>query len=247
MIAIPAVDIRDGACVQLVGGAYEHEGIRRADPVAVAREWIEDGFRRLHVVDLDAATERGSNASVLDQILQTTNAVVQVGGGVRSIDRVDALLKTGARFVVLGTRAAESPEWLAEVAEQHPDSVIVAADVRDREVVTRGWRSRIGKDVRDFSREIDALPLAGLLVTAVHVEGQMCGPDLDLMEQIVATTSVPVIASGGIATPQDLRALASRGIGGAIIGMALYTGVLDARAVAEEFGAINEGELERRR
>jgi len=247
MIAIPAVDIRDGACVQLVGGSYDNERVRLDDPVAVAREWTERGFRRLHVVDLDAATDRGSNAPVLEQILRNTNAIVQAGGGVRSIERVDALVETGARYVVLGTRAVETPEWLADVAEHRPDTVIVAADVRGREVVTRGWRSALGEDVRAFVREIDALPLAGVLVTAVHVEGQMCGPDLDLMEVIVATTSIPVIASGGIATMHDLRALASRGVAGAVIGMALYTGALDARAVAEEFGAINERALERRR
>lgn len=247
MIAIPAVDIRDGACVQLVGGSYDHERVRLDDAVAVAREWTQRGFRRLHLVDLDAATDRGSNAPVVEQILKNTNAIVQAGGGVRSIERVDALVEMGARYVVLGTRAVEDPEWLAAVAAHRRDTVIVAADVRAREIVTRGWRSTVGKDVGAFVREIDALPLAGVLVTAVHREGQMSGPDLDLMDEMVAATSIPVIASGGIANLHDLRALASRGVAGAVIGMALYTGALDARAVAEEFGAINEGEPQGRR
>ena len=240
MIAIPAIDIREGACVQLVGGCYEQERVRLDDPVAVVRSWTDRGFRRLHVVDLDAATERGSNALIVDAILKNTDAIVEVGGGVRSIERLDALVESGARYVVLGTRAVESPGWLAETAERHPDTVIVAADVRGRELAARGWRSSLGKEIGVFAREIDALPLAGMLVTAVHVEGQMSGPDLDLIDEIVATTSIPVIASGGIATISDLRALASRGVAGAVIGMALYTGALDAGAVAEEFGATNE-------
>ena len=246
MIAIPAIDLRDGACVQLVGGSYERERVRLDDPAAVARRWYDDGFRRLHVVDLDAATERGSNARVVQQILATSPASVQVGGGVRTTEEVEALFAAGARHAIVGTRAIEDREWLAEIVARYPGAIIVAADVRGRAIVTRGWRATLSTDVMDFVREIEALPLAGLLVTAVHLEGEMRGPDLALVEAISTSTAIPVIASGGVGTIDDLRALAQRGAAATVIGMALYTGAVDPRAVAAEFGQASPRPFARR-
>ena len=236
MIAIPAVDLRDGACVQLVGGSFADERVRLDDPAAIAREWAACGFARLHVVDLDAAIGTSSNLDVIQAILDGAKARVQVGGGVRSIDRTRSLLQNGASAVVVGTRAIEDPDWLAELAHAFPGSIIVAADVRDRTVVTHGWSRTSTTGVVDFARAVASLPLAGLLVTAVHVEGQMRGPDLRLMEDVVAASTVPVLASGGVTSLLDLRALDQRGVSAAVIGMALYTGSLDARAAAQEFG-----------
>jgi len=246
MIAIPAIDLRGGACVQLVGGSYDHERVRLEDPVAVAKRWYDDGFRRLHVVDLDAATERGSNARIVEQILERSRASVQVGGGVRTSEHVDALIAGGARHVVVGTRAIEDPQWLAEIAARHPRRIIVAADVRERAIVTRGWETTLSKDVAELVRDIASLPLAGLLLTAVHREGAMRGPDLALVEEIAGSTAIPVIASGGVGSLGDLRALAERGAAAVVIGMALYTGALDGRAVAAEFSEVNSSLLEPR-
>lgn len=246
MIAIPAIDLRDGACVQLVGGSYERERVRLEDPVAVARRWYDDGFRRLHVVDLDAATERGSNNRVVQQILESSPASVQVGGGVRTTEQVDGLFAAGAHHVVVGTRAIEHPDWLAEIVARHPGAVIVAADVRGRAIVTRGWSATLATDIAKFVREIEALPLAGLLVTAVHLEGEMRGPDLTLVEEIATSTAMPLIASGGVGTIGDLRALAERGAAAAVIGMALYTGAVDPHAVAAEFGEASTRLFQRR-
>jgi phosphoribosylformimino-5-aminoimidazole carboxamide ribotide isomerase len=237
MIAIPAVDLRDGACVQLVGGSYARERVRLENPAEVARAWVRHGFRRLHVVDLDAATGRGSNLGVIREILRDVQADIQVGGGVRESDQIEELLSEGASRVVVGTRALEEPEWLAEVAEEFPGQIIVAADVRDRRVVTRGWSWTLPADVLDVVEDLGELPLGGLLVTAVHREGQMQGVDLPLMEDVAeAASSVPVLASGGVASVRDLRALEHRNVAGVVIGMALYTGALDPRAVAGEFG-----------
>jgi phosphoribosylformimino-5-aminoimidazole carboxamide ribotide isomerase len=161
---------------------------------------------------------------------------VQVGGGFWGGDQIADLLGDGASRVVLGTRALEEPEWLAEIAEEFPGQVIVAADVRDRRIVTRGWARMLAADILDAVEELNELPLAGLLVTAVHREGQMQGVDLPLMEDIAEASHVPVLASGGVASVRDLRALAHREIAGVVIGMALYTGALDPRAVAGEFG-----------
>lgn len=235
MIAIPAVDLRAGACVQLVGGSYNAERVRRDDPVEVSREWVRHGFQRLHVVDLDAATGRGGNHGVVRGLLHDSGAAVQVGGGVRETERLDELLRDGADWVVVGTRAIEEPEWLGEIATANPGRIIVAADVRERRVVTRGWARTLPQHIIDVVDELNGLPLGGLLVTAVHREGQLQGTDLPLMDDVVEASEFPVLASGGITTVEDLRALQHRGAAGAVIGMALYTGVLDPRAVAEEF------------
>ena len=237
MLIIPAVDLRDGACVQLVGGEYDAERVRLDDPLGVARDWARLGFRRLHVVDLDAATGRGSNAGVVEEIVRHGNFDdIQVGGGVRDEDAVDRILGYGARAVVIGTRGLEDPDWLAEVAARWPGQVVLAADVRERRVVTRGWARTLPRDVIDVVEELGTLPLAALLVTAVHLEGQMQGTDLPLMEDVAEAASVPVIASGGVSSLNDLRLLADRGVAGAVVGMALYTGAIDPRAVLDEFG-----------
>lgn len=235
MIAIPAIDLREGACVQLVGGSYDAEQIRLDDPPAVAHRWEYAGFTRLHVVDLDAATARGSNDEVVREILRATPLATQVGGGVRDIDRIEALLTAGAQRIVLGTRAIENPDWLTEVADTFPDTIIVAADVLERRVVTHGWGQLTTRHISNLVNDLNALPLAGIMVTAVHREGRMEGADLPLMEDVADESEHPVCASGGIGTIGDLRALADCGVASVVIGMALYTGALNAYAVAEEF------------
>lgn len=237
MIAIPAVDLRGGACVQLVGGDYDRESVRLDDPLAVAKEWVRTGFTRLHVVDLDAATGRGSNGAIVRELLRELPVPVQVGGGIRDAWRIAELLDDGAQWVVVGTRAIEDDAWCRDMAHAFPGRLIVAADVRERFVVTKGWSATSRRLVTDVVEELAGLPLAGILVTAVHREGQMQGTDLPLMEEVAEASSWPVFASGGVTSLDDMRALEHRGLGGAVLGMALYTGALDARRLAEEFGA----------
>jgi phosphoribosylformimino-5-aminoimidazole carboxamide ribotide isomerase len=237
MIVIPAVDLRGGHCVQLVGGDYDDERVRLDDPAGVAREWARIGFSRLHVVDLDAATGRGSNGPFIREILREATVPVQVGGGIRDEAQIDRLLGDGATWVVVGTRAIEDEDWRVEMALRFPGRLVVAADVRERKVVTRGWAETSRLDVIDFVESLSGLPLAGVLVTAVHKEGRMEGTDLPLMDDVADASAWPVFASGGVSTTDDLRALEHRGLAGAVLGMALYTGALDARRTAEEFGA----------
>lgn len=234
MIALPAIDLREGACVQLVGGAYEAEKIRLSPLDALGR-WRAFGFKAFHVVDLDAALGKGDNRDVIATLLRTPGCTFSVGGGVRSEEKILELVDLGAKRVVVGTRALEEPGWLAEMAELFPDKLVVAADVRRREVVTRGWQQGLGRDVETVLASLAKLPLAGVLVTAVHVEGQQQGPDLPLMEEVARAVPGRLYASGGITTLEDLRALRKAGAMGAVIGMALYTGRLDAQAVAKEF------------
>ncbi|RKH74314.1 HisA/HisF-related TIM barrel protein [Corallococcus aberystwythensis] len=236
MIAIPAIDLREGACVQLVGGSYEAERVRVNDPLDALKQWLALGFRTFHVVDLDAALGKGSNADVVARLVSHAPGLTfTVGGGVREVSRVEAVLAGGASSVVVGTRAIEDLAWLTEVAERFPGRVVVAADVKGREVVTRGWTAGSARDIRDVLSALEPLPLGGLLVTAVHKEGQLGGVDLPLMEEVARSSRHRLHASGGVTTLEDLRALAKVGAHGAVVGMALYTGRLDARAVAREF------------
>ena len=235
MIAIPALDLREGACVQLVGGSYESESVRLDDPVGVARSWRQCGFRQLHLVDLDAATGRGSNGELVRRILHLDDLRVQVGGGIKTAEQIEQALEDGASRVIIGTRAIEDLAWLDETVSRFPGAIIVAADVRERRVVTHGWTRTQPRLVLDAIEELNAFPLAGILVTAVHREGQMHGTDLPLMEDVAQAAEFPIYAAGGISSLSDLRALSERGISAAIIGMALYKGTLDSRAIAEEF------------
>jgi phosphoribosylformimino-5-aminoimidazole carboxamide ribotide isomerase len=237
MIAIPAFDLRGGKCVQLVGGDYDAQKVQLDDPPSVARDWVRTGFNRLHIVDLDAATGRGHNTEVIREILRDAGVPVQVGGGVRDEARIERLLDEGADWVVVGTRAVEDEDWRGEMAHRYPGRLIIAADVRERAVVTKGWAETSRLNVIDFVEELNGLPLGGVLVTAVHLEGKMEGTDLPLMEDVAEASAWPVFASGGVTTLDDMRALEHRGLAGAVLGMALYTGALDARRLAEEFGA----------
>lgn len=235
MIAIPAVDLREGACVQLVGGSFDAERVRLPDPVARAVAFREAGFRSLHVVDLDAATGRGDNAPVVDALLAVDGLAVTVGGGIRSVERAMSLVGRGAARVVVGTRAVEDASFLAEVAAALPGRVVLSLDVRGREVLTRGWATGSGRTVEAMLAALSGAPLAAVLVTAVHVEGTLAGVDADLYRELVASSPAPIIASGGVGKLDDLRQLAQIGCTGAVIGMALYTGALDAASVAREF------------
>jgi phosphoribosylformimino-5-aminoimidazole carboxamide ribotide isomerase len=235
MLAIPAIDLREGCVVQLVGGDFDKEKVRLGDPRDVARRWAGYGFQRLHVVDLDAAMGRGTNRPVVRDLLADATTPVQVGGGIRETSEIESLFADGANRVVVGTRGIEDPDWLREMADAYPGAIVLAADVRDRRIVTHGWTRELPRNILDLIEELDGVPLGGLLVTAVHREGQLGGTDLPLMEDVAEASGWPVIASGGIASMNDLRALEDRGLAGAVVGMALYTGILDPRMLAEEF------------
>jgi phosphoribosylformimino-5-aminoimidazole carboxamide ribotide isomerase len=236
MIALPAVDLRGGRCVQLVGGRPEEEKVSLRDPSRVAARWWETGFRHLHVVDLDAAMGTGNNDRLVREVIAGTAAESQVGGGVRSDERADALFARGAHRVVVGTRAVDDPEWLERLARRHPGRIVVAADVRGGLVLRKGWTESSSLTVGAFLASLAGLPLAAVLCTDVDREGRMQGIDLDEMKAVIEAASHPVMVSGGITSLQDLDALARAGAHAAVLGMALYTGRLDAAAVAQTYG-----------
>lgn len=233
MKVLPAIDLRDGACVQLVGGAYDDERVRLPDPVAQARAFRAAGLDALHVVDLDAATGRGDNAALVDRLI-AEGGEVQVGGGIRTVERAHDLVARGAARVVAGTRAVADRVFRDELALAIEGRLIVALDVRGRDVLVKGWAEGTGADVAAVLDELAPLPLAGILVTAVHREGRMEGPDLPLLQELAARTPHRLVASGGVGSLDDVRAVAAAGAAAVVVGMALYTGALDPRAAARE-------------
>ena len=237
MIAWPAVDLKGGRAVQLVGGRPETERVSLPDPVAVARHWVELGFRALHVIDLDAALGTGSNRSLIEDILAAVDVPVQVGGGIRDDELLDAYVAVGAARVIAGTRAVHDRAWLRAAAERHPDRVVVAADTKAGQVLVRGWTEGAGLELTGFVRELAPFPLAAVLVTDVGREGRLAGADAALFGDVVAACAHPVLAAGGIASVDDLRRLADAGVAGAVLGMSIYAGDLttSASAIAREF------------
>ena len=236
MIAAPAVDLREGRCVQLVGGRPEEERVSLPDPLAQALAWWEMGFGTLHIVDLDAALSLGDNRGVIKKIVQDSEAALQVGGGVRDLGGVETLLELGVHRVIVGTRAVDDPEWLEGVSRRYPGRVMVATDIRDGFVLRKGWTESSGIPVLDLLRTLESLPLAGILCTDVGKEGRMAGIDFPTAEAVVSGSRHPIWMSGGISTMDELRALSGIGTAGAVLGMAIYTGVLSPEQVAEEFG-----------
>jgi len=236
MIVAPAVDLKGGRCVQLVGGRPEDERVSLPDPVAQAVFWWEAGFGTLHVVDLDAALSQGHNRDVIETIVGETPATLQVGGGVRDEASLETLLGLGVHRVIVGTRAIDDPAWLEALAVKHPDRIVVAADVRNGTVVRKGWTESSGIPVLDLLKGLEPLPLAGILNTDVSREGRMAGMDTAAARTVVRGTRHPVGGSGGITTSGALRAMDEAGAAGAIVGMALYTNTLSIEATAREFG-----------
>ncbi len=234
MIVVPAIDLRDGYCVQLRGGDYGSELLRLDDPVSVAASWRDRGFASLHVVDLDAATGRGTNASIVEAICALADVEVHAGGGVRNDADVARLLGAGAASVLVGTRAVTDPEWFAAATQANPGRVSLAVDVRGGAVTTQGWLVTTAARLADVTAAAEPLPLHQLVVTSVDVEGGLSGPDLSLVELARAATRHPLGIAGGVASRADVIALLARGVDAAIVGTALYTGALTPEGLTEE-------------
>ncbi|HUD69073.1 MAG TPA: 1-(5-phosphoribosyl)-5-[(5-phosphoribosylamino)methylideneamino] imidazole-4-carboxamide isomerase [Acidimicrobiales bacterium] len=234
MIVVPAIDLREGHCVQLRGGSYDHELVRLKDPIAVATRWRALGFTELHLVDLDAATARGDNAGLVASIVALDGLDVHVGGGMRDDEAVARVLGAGARSVVVGTRAVADVGWLERIATSNPDRVSVALDVRHGALTTEGWQVQTARDPVELAASVAALPLCQIVVTAVDVEGEAQGPDLALVRRVRSATTQRLSVAGGVSSTEDLVALRDLGVDAAIVGTALYTGVLDPEALSEE-------------
>jgi len=221
---VPAVDMQDGEVVQLVQGERGTE-TQYGDPVEAARRWVDEGARTLHLVDLDGAFEgERANAPAVEAILDAVDVPVQLGGGIRSqADALD-LLDRGVDRVILGTAAVEDPDIVADVSEKHPGSVMVSLDAKDGEVVVSGWTEGTGLDPAEAAARYEDLGAGAILFTDVDVEGQLAGVQTDLTRRVVEAVDVPVVASGGVASLSDVRALREAGAAAVVVGTALYEG-----------------------
>ena len=225
LVLLPAVDVAGGQAVQLVQGRLGTEK-RFGDPREAALRWQDAGAEWIHLVDLDAAFGRGSNAEVIADLTGQMRLHVELSGGIRDDASLERALATGARRVNIGTAALEQPAWCAEVIAAYGDRVAIGLDVRGRTLAARGW-TRDGGDLYETLERLDAAGCARYVVTDVASDGMLEGPNLGLLRDVCSRTDAPVVASGGISTLADLDALAgltSEGVEGAIIGTALYVG-----------------------
>ncbi|WP_418281773.1 1-(5-phosphoribosyl)-5-[(5-phosphoribosylamino)methylideneamino]imidazole-4-carboxamide isomerase [Halorubrum sp. DTA98] len=223
---IPAVDVQDGEVVQLVGGE-RGTGKRYGDPVEAAERWIDAGASTLHLVDLDGAFEgERVNAAAIEAVVDAVDDDVglQLGGGIRTAAGARDLLDTGLDRVILGTAAVETPEIVADIDGTHPGSVVVSLDAKDGEVVVSGWTEGTGLDPAEAAARYEELGAGAILFTNVDVEGQLEGIDREAVSAVVDAVEIPVIASGGVATVEDVIALKEAGAAAVVVGTALYEG-----------------------
>ncbi|WP_254536443.1 1-(5-phosphoribosyl)-5-[(5-phosphoribosylamino)methylideneamino]imidazole-4-carboxamide isomerase [Halomarina litorea] len=234
---VPAVDMQDGQVVQLVGGERGTE-TTYGDPVEAARRWVVEGARTLHLVDLDGAFEGDrKNAAAVERVVDAVDVDVQLGGGIRTAADAVALLDLGVDRVILGTAAVETPGIVDEVSADHPGTVMVSLDARGGEVVVSGWTEGTGLDPAEAAARYEELGAGAILFTDVDVEGQLEGVRTDPVRRVVEAVDIPVVASGGVATLDDVRALKEAGAAAVVVGTALYEGrftLEEALAAGEE-------------
>jgi phosphoribosylformimino-5-aminoimidazole carboxamide ribotide isomerase len=228
MEVIPAIDLLSGNCVRLYQGDYDQSEVFGKDPIAMAKQWQDQGATRLHLVDLDGAKDgEPVNLPVIAKIVEALNIPVQVGGGLRDRNRVSQLLGLGVRSAILGTIAVENPALVGELCNEFPGQIIVGIDARNGKVATKGWLETSEVEAVELAERMSKLGAAAIIYTDIHRDGTMQGPNLDALRQLAQKITIPVIASGGVSSVTDLLSLLSLesiGVTGAIVGRAIYTG-----------------------
>ncbi len=220
----PAVDVKDGAVVQLVGGE-RGTGKEYGDPVAAARRWVEAGARTLHLIDLDGAFEgERKNADAVAAILDAVDIEVQLGGGIRTRADARSLLEQGIDRVILGTAAVEDPSIVDDLSDDYPDGVMVSLDASDGKVVVAGWTQGTDLDPAEAAARYESLGAAAILFTNVDVEGRLEGIKTEPIERVTDAVDIPVVASGGVATIDDIKTIKGAGASAVVVGTALYEG-----------------------
>lgn len=223
---IPAIDIRGGQCVRLLQGDYARETVYGADPLAMAQKWADEGATRLHVVDLDGARDgKPTNLEIIRKIAAALQVPVQVGGGIRNHETLDALLDAGVQRCIIGTAAAKNPSWAEETFAIYADAVILGLDAKNGQVAVEGWQETSGTDAISFARYMEEAGAARVIFTDIARDGMLTGPNLEALAQMASALSIPVIASGGVHVASDVTALQTiENIEGVITGKALYEG-----------------------
>jgi len=231
MFVIPAIDLKEGRCVRLLQGRKEDATVYSDDPVATALKWESMGAKRLHIVDLDGAFT--GNQKNLESVMKIRKAVameIEVGGGIRVMARIDQLLFEGINSVILGTIAVENPELVKEACAKYPGRVMVGIDARNGDVAVKGWVEVTSVKAKELASRMQDFGCAGIIYTDIAKDGMLLGPNIDAVQEMVESLTVPVIASGGISSIDDIRNLLQiKGLWGAITGKAIYSGTLDLK------------------
>ena len=244
MLIIPAIDLKDGLCVRLRQGRMEDDTVFSDDPVAMARRWVEEGARRLHIVDLNGAFKgEPVNRPVIQRIVEAYPDIpIQVGGGIRDEDTIQSYLDLGVQYVILGTKAVTAPHFVEDACIEFPGHIIVGLDAKGGKVATEGWSKLSNHDVLDLAQRFEKAGVSAIVYTDISRDGMMQGMNIDATVRLSQSISVPVIASGGITTLEDIKALcavADENIIGAITGRAIYEGTLnfaEAQQLAGGYG-----------
>ena len=234
MLIIPAVDIKNGKCVRLFQGRLDSETVFSDDPAAMAKRWENEGAEVIHVIDLDGAVEKSpKNLNSIERIIESVEAYIQVGGGIRTAKTAKMYLDLGVKRVIIGTEAIKNPNFVKDACKAFPDQIVVGIDARDGLVAIEGWTetTRI-KDV-DLARRFEDCGVAAINFTDIHRDGMETGPNIEATRRIAEAVSIPVVASGGVSTIEDIKKLMpleAVGVVGVITGRALYSGSLSLKA-----------------
>jgi phosphoribosylformimino-5-aminoimidazole carboxamide ribotide isomerase len=228
MEVIPAIDLLDGKCVRLYQGDYTRSQVFNENPVEVAKQWVEEGATRLHLVDLDGAKQgKPINLKAIEAIVAAVSSPVQVGGGLRDRDSVSRLLALGVDRVILGTVAVENPQLVTQLCVEFPQRIVAGIDARNGKVATRGWLETSEVDATELARRMAQQGVAAIIYTDIHRDGTLTGPNKVALRELAEAVNIPIIASGGVSSLTDLLSLLSlepAGVTGVIVGRALYTG-----------------------
>lgn len=231
MIVIPAIDLKEGNCVRLIQGRKEEVTIYSRDPAMTAKRWESFGAKLLHIVDLDGAfSGNQKNMDAILKIRKSVKVAIQVGGGIRSIGNLINLFSAGIDRVIIGTAAIEDPEFLVQSCKQYPGRILIGIDARDGMVAIKGWEEITSIHAHDLAKRLEMVGIAGIVYTDIKRDGMLAGPNLDAVRDMVNQVTIPVIASGGISSIDDIKNLSHiRNLWGIITGKAIYSGALDLR------------------
>jgi phosphoribosylformimino-5-aminoimidazole carboxamide ribotide isomerase len=237
MEIIPAIDIRGGRCVRLYQGDYEQETVFDEDPVTAALTWYSQGARWLHVVDLDGADAgKPQNTKVIEEIVKESGLLIELGGGIRQEELAERLLRQGISRIILGTAAIENRQLIRKLCQQFGEAIAVSLDARDGKIAIHGWQKNTVVEALQLSQEMVDVGVRRFIYTDIKRDGTLTGPNFDMIDRLLAETSVPVIVAGGISRLEHLQRLKQLGAEGAIIGKALYTGDINLGEAIINFG-----------
>ncbi len=231
MLVIPAIDLKDGLCVRLLQGRKDVVTTYSNDPASTAKMWESCGAKLLHVVDLDGAfTGSQKNLDAIMKIRESVSMDMEVGGGIRDLKKIDDLVNTGINRIILGTAVVENPALLKGACDKYPGRILVGIDAKGGKVAVKGWVEVTSADAKELAKDVEQKGAAGIIYTDISRDGMLTGPNVSAMKEMVETVNIPVIASGGVSSIDDIKALKEiKGLWGVITGKAIYSGAVDLR------------------